>query len=91
MDEMRQELIRSSEYNQAMYARMQELLERTESLKRDLESALSMRPPVMMSFEGPEGSRQGSRLGSLEVEGSPESNSDENQQDEEIDNGASTI
>ena len=46
VEEMRQELIQCVEYNQKMYLTMQELLERTESLKKDIESALALQPPV---------------------------------------------
>lgn len=46
VEEMRQELIQCVEYNQKMYLTMWELLERTEALKKDIASALALRPPV---------------------------------------------
>ena len=46
VEEMRQELVQCVEYNQKMYLTMRELLERTEALKKDIESALALQPPV---------------------------------------------
>jgi hypothetical protein len=34
------------EYNQKMYSIMRELLERTEALKKDIEGALALQPPI---------------------------------------------
>ena len=56
VEELRQELTQCVEFNQRMYLTMRELLERTEALKRDLEGALALQPP-MTSLESSHSSR----------------------------------
>lgn len=46
VEELRQELTQCVEFNQKMYSTMRELLEKTDTLKRDIEVALALQPPM---------------------------------------------
>lgn len=66
------------EFNQKMYLSVQELRNRTESLKRDIETILSMQPHTP-SFE----TSWSSRTSSLELQGLQDSSPDSHNLDEE--------
>jgi hypothetical protein len=70
VEELRQELTQSAEYNQKMYSTMRELLNRTEVLRKDIERALALQPPIT-SLE----SSHTSRTNSLDLLTSPGSSS----------------
>jgi len=78
VDELRQELMQSVEFNQKMYSSVRQLLGRTEMLKQDMEALLAVQPPAISS-EVP----QNSRTNSMEFQTSPESTSDYPNQDED--------
>jgi hypothetical protein len=69
MEELRQELNQCVEYNQKMYSTMRELLDRTDSLKRDIEMALTSQPPLTLREFAQGETTQGLEL---ELHGSPE-------------------
>jgi hypothetical protein len=73
VEEMRLELMQSTEFNQKMYMSVRELLDRTESLKRDMEAILAKQPPVISPDYA---------CDSLELNTSPGSNSDYQNQEE---------
>jgi hypothetical protein len=77
---MRQELMQCTEFNQKMYMGVRELLDRTESLKRDMEAILATQPPVISTDYA---WNSNSRTNSMELHTSPESTSDYQNQEEE--------
>jgi len=85
VEEMRQELLQCTEFNQRLYSSVRELMERTDSLKKDMEAILSMEPPVTSCD-----TEWTSRTNSMDIHTSPtspESPSDYHNLDEE---GSST-
>ena len=56
---MQQELTQCVEYTQKIHQTMRELLERTDALKKDIESALALQPPAL-SLEASRPSRTSS-------------------------------
>jgi uncharacterized membrane protein YccC len=70
VEELRLELTQCLEYNHNLYSTMRELLERTEALKRDIEGALDLQPPLSsVEYSHP------SRTDSLDLFNSPTSSS----------------
>jgi hypothetical protein len=82
VEEMRHELVQCTEFNQKLYSNVRDLMERTESLKKDLEAILSTQPPITTCD-----SDWNSRTNSMELHTSPEYSSDYHNPDEE---GSST-
>lgn len=80
VEEMRQELMQCTEFNQKLYMNVRELLDRTDSLKRELEAILATQPPTTSVDTA---SNPSSRTNSMELHTSPESTSEYQNQEEE--------
>lgn len=78
VEEMRLELMQCNEFNQKLYSSVRELLDQTEGLKRDMEALLATQPPATFCDAA-----WSSRTSSFDLNTSPESSPDYQNQEEE--------